>query len=277
MDHMVEDSPDLLTWNRVSSELRPSGGVLNWSHVQFDLSYFGIANDLYITPTSRWGTRRFYRIRELPAADAAPVVSGAAVPKSGRLTQPIANGRYLIKTLGNWSVSINGTNLIVTNPAGTARYEIWGDGSGGTGHENLNGKHLKDMLGGYRTLLLPDGTIITVTLSTTPGKNTIDRFSIYDGEQSHRLTTYPDGLGNPNTVTMSASLRRAGEALEPDGETCRLLNTPNGMHVENIYNQTGASDGQPLPQEAVPLGTTGGPANPNQVNDYYDDPRLAAT
>lgn len=275
-DHIVEDSTNLLTWHRISPVLRASGSPLNWSHTQFDLTVSAGGDDLYGTGNAASRTRRFYRTRQLTAADERFSITGAPVPPFGRLTRIGSGGGYRLTTTGGWTILINGTTLTITNPSGRDNYEMWGSGSGGTGHENLNGKHIKDNMGGARTILLPDGTIVTVLLSTVPGTNTINSFSIYDGDQSHRLTSSPDGNGNPNTVIMSAGLRRAGERAEADGETCRILDTPTGMYYENIYIQS-VPDAQPVPQEAVPLGRTGGPANPNQVNDYYDDPRLSYT
>lgn len=275
IDHVVEDSPDLVSWHRVSSLLRPAGGVLEWSHAQYDGSLG--SPELYASGAANWRNRRYYRVRPMPAADPAPDISGSPVSPAGRLTQPVAKGPYRVTTQGNWIIVIQGTTITVNNPGGTLKYEMWGAGSGGTGHENLNGKHLKDTSGGSRTVLLPDGTIITVGHSTQAGKNAIDRVSIYDGGQSHRLTTYADAAGNPNTVIMSVLLRRGGEAAEPDGETGRLLDTPKGGYFENIYTQSTVPDGQPLPQTATPLGRTGGPDQPNQVNDYFDDPRLGHT
>jgi len=275
IDYIVQDSPDLVSWHRVSSLLRPAGEMLEWNHAQYD-GALG-TRDLYADGTASWRSRRFYRVRPLPPAEPAPDVTGAPVPPTGRLSQPVAKGPYRLKTQGNWSLVIQGTTLTVNNPTGTVKYEIWGVGSGGTGHESLNGKHLKDMFGGARTILLPDGTIITVGISAPAGLNTIGQFSIYDGDQSHRLTTYPDSAGNPNTLEMSVLLRRAGEAAEPDGETCRILDTPSGAYVENIYQQSAPADGQPVPQSATPLGRTGGPDKPNQIDDYFDDPRLGHT
>ena len=277
IDHIVEDSPDLIIWHRVSPLLRPASGVLDWSHAQYDGDLR--SPDLYASGTSNWRNRRFYRVRPQAAADPAPVPTGSPVSPAGRLTQPVINGPYRLLTQGNWSLVIEGTNLKIRNPAGTVSYEFWGTGSGTTCHENLNGKHLKDTLGGPRTMLLPDGTIITVGFSaqSQAGTNAIDRFSIYDGDQSHRLTTYPDGNGNPNTLIMSALLRRAGESAEPDGETGRILDTPKGAYVENIYTQSTPPTGAPIPQSAIPLGRTGGPDSPNLVNDFFDDPRLGHT
>ncbi len=265
-DQIVEDSPDLIRWQPVSPVLRP-GTTLAWSHVQYDLAN-GSA-DLFTSGSSNWSKRRFYRVRKLLPGNSAPTITGLAVPPVGRLIQLQTNGPYRVTTAAGWLIRMLGTTLTITNPGGTVSYDLWGSGSGpGTGHENFNGKHVKETQGGPRTLLLPDGTIVTASFSSAAGTNSIASFSIYDADQSHRLKTTPDVAGNPNTVIMSVLLRRAGEAQEADGETCRIIDAPEGGYWENIYRQT-VSDGQALSQESVPLARTGGSANPNMVTDFY--------
>jgi len=268
-DQIVEDSPDLIRWQPVSPVLRP-GTTLAWSHVQYDLAN-GSA-DLFTSGSWNWSKRRFYRIRKLPPGNPAPTITGTPVAPVGRLIQLQPKGHYRVTTAAGWLIWMQGTTLTITNPGGTVSYDLWGSGPGpGTGHENFNGKHVKETQGGPRTLLLPDGTIVTAGFSSAAGTNSIASFSIYDGDQSHRLKTTPDSAGNPNTVIMSVLLRRAGEAQEADGETSRIIDAPEGGYWENIYKQT-VSDGQALSQESVPLARTGGPANPNMVNDFYTDP-----
>ena len=264
IDHIVEDSPDLLTWNRVSPLLLPAGSELAWGHTQA-APLFG--TPLHIDGSQDWQTRRFYRVRPLPAAGDIP--AGPPAGAAGRLTRPVPEGPYILTTPAGWIIQSNATTLTISSPAGP-KYELWGAG----GHENLRGKHLKDMLGTRRSILLPGDTMVTVTLTTqamTYPAGTIHLISIYDGDQSHRLNI------QTGAVEMSATATRAGEAAEADGETGRIWDTGAGLFFENLYDKPNPGNGAPLPQTAVPLGRTFGPANPNQVNDYYDDPRVGHT
>lgn len=271
VDFTIEDSTDLHEWKKVSPIIR-STGTFDWSMEYTPPPQGGAAAQ---DGSTSWSTRRFYRIAQLPPADPPPLTTGAAVAPVASLKR-LSTGPFELITPGGWTIRLFGTTLTITNPSGRDTYEMWGSGSGGTGHENLNGKHIKDNFGDSRTLLLPDNTIVTVLLSTTPGTNTISRFSIYTDLESHRLTSYPDGNGSPNTVIMSTSLLRAGEAEEPDGETARLVDTPSGLLFENIYIRH-TTDDTPFIQMAQPLGKTGGPAFPNRIDDYYDDPRISYT
>jgi len=49
------------------------------------------------------------------------------------------------------------------------------------------------------------------------------------------------------------------------------------FYAENIYSQEVSGNVTTVQQEVIPLGSTGGDASPNQVNDLYDDPRLGGT
>lgn len=266
--YVVEDSPDLVTWNRVSPILRPIAPTLNWSATH-NLPMYGTTT-LYPYAGGNWHTRRFYRIRPLAPEDSPPAVPPSPVDKKGRLTEP-TRGNFEVVTAGGWTIHMQATTFTLTDPSGKHTWQAWGDGNV---HENLNGKHLKDWFSTTRTILIPGDGMITMTsaFNTTLGSNTIKTISIYDADQSHRLDMH---LG---TVLMSELRTRLGEAAEPDGETCRFWDTGNGSYLENIYTQEAQdNNGQPLPQTHVPLGTTGGPANPTQVNDLIDDPRLLHT
>ena len=111
-----------------------------------------------------------------------------------------------------------------------------------------------------------------IPLKASGPQGVVDAVSIYDLDQTHKLNM------TNNTVAMSVPLVRVGEAAEPDGETMRIWHIGSGRYyAENVYTQETAGEGAAAQQDEVPLGATGGDANPNQVNDYYDDPRLGHT
>lgn len=249
-DHIIEDSVDLIIWNRISPVMRPAQGALAWNHWQS--AYFPLAS----------GSKgRFYRVRRLPNADSVPS-AGTLNPK-GRLWQLGPAGTPLgYTTSGGWRIAMNLSTITVTSPDGLGTYQYWGHS-----HENLNGKHLKDWLGTHRTMILPGGAMITLVADGPQG--VVESVSIYDVDQTHKIDT------TNNSITMSLMAVRVGESAEPDGETMRIWHIGNGRYyAENIYHQEASGDTQ---QEAVPLGTTGGDAAPNQVNDLYDDKRLGHT
>lgn len=269
-EHILEDSADLTTWTRVSPFLKPANGLLNWNLLSGPMwEREGIQHpQISVRGSTTWYTSRFYRLRAIPAADAAP--QRTPVAPCGRLWRPDPTGPFYMTTRANWRIFVNGVTIIITSPDLKTKWECWGDGA----HENLNGKHIKDWESRRRTILLPGDTTVTLTSGEqTPGTGlfTIRTVHIYDSDQTHKLNTHN------NTVEMSVLLSRVGEAVESDGETMRIWHLGGGRYyAENIYFQddTGAAA---TPQKAVPLGSSGGEANPTQVNDYYDDPRLGHT
>ena len=151
---------------------------------------------------------------------------------------------------------------------------MWGDP-----HENLNGKHIKDWLGSRRTLLLDDGT--KITMHADGPHHVVHTTQIYDGEQSHEI----GNIGNlVRHSCVNAQVAATRDAEEADGETAHLANLRGPAHVsgylyvENVYTEEVGAEGIDEPVfEVEPLGETGDDANPRQVNDLYDDERLAHT
>ncbi len=259
-DYIVEDSPDLALWNRVSPILRPSG-TLDWTHLQA-APFPAVIPPLHITPTSNFFTRRFYRVRGLPAV-------GSGATAQSRLTLTTAT-RYRFVTQSGWTMTAEGTSCILTAPGGAVTLELWGT----NGHENLNGQHVKDVATTRRTYLLPGDAIFTFNLAKklpTDAGPTIQTISIHDADQSHRINLHT------NSIESSSFSARVGEASEADGETARVWDTGAGVYRENIYTESVPANGQPLPQQAIPLARTYGPSQPNRVDDFFDDTRLGHT
>jgi hypothetical protein len=215
----------------------------------------------------------------------AQITVNAALPAScgstvttGRLTYSAATSTYHYVTAGGWTFSLNGNGVVtIINPAyGVAgtKVEFWGSQIGGPevanfGHENMNGKHIKDRVGDQRTVTTLDGAIITMNANPNLG-----RVSIYDHDQTHRI----DRVGGVNVVTRSCALPFFEETLEADGEASGFKIDVEGYWWMNLYNQTYGPGGVPGPKvpAIVPLGQVL-ESQPNMVNDYYDDLRVGHT
>ncbi|WP_161392378.1 hypothetical protein [Croceibacterium xixiisoli] len=180
---------------------------------------------------------------------------------------------------GMWVMKLDKHTITLTRLVGDKAHftwEVWGDP-----HENLNGKHIKDWEVTSRTLMMDDGT--KITMHADGPQHVVHTTSIYDGAQSHEI-------GNAGNVLrhscVNATVARERETREWDGETAQLVLLPTdksaigGLLVQNIYTETAPAVGS-LPLRSflpVLLGSTGEPdVNPNQINDYYDDPRLSYT
>lgn len=196
----------------------------------------------------------------------------------GGLTQQ-ANGKveYTSRS-GRWTVNIDQHTITVTRKMGSAyqaKWEVWGDP-----HENLNGKHVKDWEGRRRTLVLDDGT--KITLDAEGPQAVVHTTSIYDGAQSHEIGNVGNQIRHSCVNAQTATQR---DEAEFDGEAAYLviLRSPasvaGGLFVENIYTETAGTD-EGTVRTFIPtlLGETGeADISPNQTNDFYDDPRLGHT
>ncbi|HMR90910.1 MAG TPA: hypothetical protein PKC69_01285 [Chitinophagaceae bacterium] len=193
-----------------------------------------------------------------------------------RLTQAGGSGAFTYRTSGGGTIFIDPSTIIRFTHDDYARFniELWGDtivnGKRRTAanHENLIGKHIKDKLSHIRTFIFPDGAKITMTGDGVYGPLT--SISIYDGADSHHI--------NPacNTVTYSSGSSAAAQQRddsEPDGETATIEFTAEGLIYLNIYTEN--TPGNKVMQRVL-LGEIKRD-NPNNVTDYFDDPRLGHT
>lgn len=190
----------------------------------------------------------------------------------GTLAQPGGAGtpmRYV--THAGYTIQIDLHTITVTDPQGRNTVQHWGDP-----HENLNGKHIKDWGGepewdGSRRSILVGGAKLTMHAAGPQG--VVLETAIYDGDRHLRFTNTTNTLLH---FTLDADDTAARDAAEYDGETAAFDTDPLALTASyrNVYNEDPAF--QRVEGERM-LGTTGGCANPNQVNDFYDDPRLGHT
>lgn len=97
--------------------------------------------------------------------------------------------------------------------------------------------------------------------------------AIYDGDSHIQFDNCRNQIswqGNDDAETGQL------ERTQYDGETASFITDPGTgvARYDNLYNEDESLERVDKP---TPLGTTGGLANPNQVNDLIDDPRLGHT
>lgn len=253
-EFIVEASDDLVTWELISPALASAEGALAWEVAECP----GF-------------THRFYRI--VPA----PPGLSSIVPQ-GRLARPTADGPFVYTTASGWTVTINPTGIVIVDGNDDLRYDLWG-----SIHESIGLKHVKDLLTGRRTLLLPGDVKITVALNNweeaefSGGGDYMRTVSIYEGDETHRIDM------STFSLVISGAIAQHGEADEHDGETARLSVTDQGLLFENIYEQgldnphdPCASAPSEMILETVPLALQHA-APSNQIQDYYDDLRMGHT
>ena len=180
------------------------------------------------------------------------------------------------RSFGSYTIKIDRYTITITDHHGRNTVQHWGDP-----HENLNGKHIKDWGGAAgwsenrRSLVLGDGT--KVTMSSQGAHGVVTSTSIYDRGHNTQFNNTSNTITHHSTDPVDTAAR---DAAQFDGETARFSTDPETIRAsyDNSYNETFDNDGNPVvvPVDR-PLGTTGGCANPNQVNDLFDDPRLGHT
>ncbi len=204
-----------------------------------------------------------------------------AEPANG-LVYNAENDYYRYEGSNGVSITLSCTNGVVSMSYenGIAMtYELWG-ADGDTvccNHENLNGKHIKDRFGKTRSLIYPDGTKITLVIEESFILHTawadfhrVKGFAIQSGNSCHYINVLC------NTVEYSGNNAYHAQQMDarfPDGETGTFEMTATGLTFFNIYNEE--IHGQKI-YNRVDLGTLFFD-NPTQVNDLFDDPRLAHT
>lgn len=182
----------------------------------------------------------------------------------GTATQYVTRGGYLVK--------VDLHTITIQDPIALNKIEHWGDP-----HENLNGKHIKDWAGAAgwdgtrRTIVLGDGS--KVFMISTGAQDVVLLTSIYDGEENVQIENATNTILHHSVDSADTQTR---ETTQHDGETSEFLTaeTTGIANYRTIYNEDPAFQIVPF---NVPLGNTGGCANPSMTNDLFDDPRLGRT
>ncbi len=183
----------------------------------------------------------------------------------GYLSQPGGSGTLIqFRTSSGYTIRVDHHTVTIQDPYSFNAVQHWGDP-----HENLNGKHIKDWGGvagwdgARRTTLIDGGAKITME---SMGPTGVVLFtSIYDGEQNVRIDNAANTIIHHGT-DLADTL--ALETSQYDGETARF--TTNALTAVALYDHVYNEDASfTVVASSRPLGSTGGCANPNQVNDYF--------
>ncbi len=207
---------------------------------------------------------------------------GTTLPQTGTCT-PVALSGHLTQNGDTLTYRTSGGGIVVIEPFfmkihhdnySEFKYEFWGgDSVNGQPefsfrHENLNGKHIKDRLGKNRTIVFPDGAKVTVAAIDTFRQ--VLSITIYDGAECHRInfTCHKVEYSSTN-LCISQGLDNA----EADGEASSFEITSTGLLFFNSYTED--TPGNKV-ENRYNLGelTLG---LPNNVRDWFDDPRLGHT
>ncbi len=198
-----------------------------------------------------------------------------AVTPSGRLSYSAETGIYTFSTNGRGIIRIDLNGVVSLKHNNYAGFEIqlWGDRISSTvnfEHENLNGKHIKDWQAGRRSIIFPDGA--KITLSNEAGYRSPSKsISIYDGSEVHRFNTTCAVL-EYSSGTARDIARRLDE-LEADGETGAFELTDTGLLFFNMYDEKSPGNKEEGRYNLGEIFRN----EPNQINDYFDDPRIGHT
>lgn len=200
-----------------------------------------------------------------------------AVTQKGSLSYNAATDIYTYTTSGGGAITINLKSDIKVTHSGYPGFkiEIWdivvpspGDTLFGGGHENLNGKHIKDRLGLHRSILFPDGT--KLTMRAVSSDNHMASISIIDGDEAHHIN---GTCGTLNLSVVDSEIAQQLDEAVADGETSTFEISATGLLFVTIYQED--THGNKVANRIL-LGELE-KASPSLVRDYYDDPRYGHT
>ncbi|MBM3466138.1 MAG: DUF1521 domain-containing protein, partial [Armatimonadetes bacterium] len=147
----------------------------------------------------------------------------------GTLTQNGGSGKPIqYTTSGGYNVSIDGHTITIKDPQGKHTVKHWGDP-----HEEVDGKHIKDWDGKTRSIILGDGTKITMNADSPTGvtKHT----SIYDGAQEIQIDNTKNHI---EKIGFNPWETARSERAQADGETSYMGFREDGTFVnKDIYWQ----------------------------------------
>jgi len=201
----------------------------------------------------------------------------AVAPHAG-LSFNDSTGVYTYRTKGGGIIIFDTTTIRIKHedyPNFT--YMLWGDYMEDGNvmpcfcRESLNGKHIKNKISKTRTIIFPDGAKLTMVAENEEMR--VLTVSIYEGAHSYRFNT---GLSCNRTLELSSAeicIRQALDQAEADGETASFEINSTGLTLFNLYTEDtpGNKVGNRYDLGGLEL------AEPNKVNDYYNDPRLGHT
>ena len=183
----------------------------------------------------------------------------------GQLNQEKQGKPITYTTSGGYNVTVDKHTITIKDPSGKNTVQHWGDP-----HEKLNGKHIKDWQQKQRTVVLGDGTKITMNADGPKGVTL--GTSIYDGNQNVQINNKTNTIEHHSFNPYDTMYR---EMSQYDGETSVFYTNRNGAGIyNNIYSEDSSFNVTSLYQQ---LGRTGGYHNPGKVYDFFDDPTLSKT
>ncbi len=204
----------------------------------------------------------------------APLIGTCkSVTAKGTLKAASTSGPFVYKTADGWTITID-FKMAIRIEHDTYKYnlELWGvldNGDLSGNHENLNGKHIKDRLTNKRSIILPNGTKITMHVQDVYHSQ-LTQVSIYEGAYAHHFNPV---CGLLEYSENNAVIAKQLDDQQVDGETAGLEMSDTGLIFVNIYNEE--MPGNKV-MERVLLGQLY-KDRPNTINDYFDDPRIAHT
>ncbi|RYG45862.1 MAG: hypothetical protein EOO01_17105 [Chitinophagaceae bacterium] len=215
---------------------------------------------------------------EETADDELPVLGTCtSVMPIGRISFNNLSGSFFYQTSGGGKIEINSVaGIIITHKDYLGfKIELWGTLTSNNNetvtaanHENLNGKHIKDRFGSIRTIMFPDGA--KMTFVTGGVYQRVESVTITDGAEVHHINLTCNKL---EYSAISSEMAKLLDEEQPDGEAGAIEISATGLKFLNSYTED--VKGNKI-MKRVELGEIFR-NKPAEVNDYFDDPRLAHT
>lgn len=148
--------------------------------------------------------------------------------QTGQLQQEADGKPITYTTSGGYTVNIDGSTINITDPNGQNTVKTWGDP-----HESVNGTHVSDWTEKQRTIVLDDGT--KLTMEAQSAKGVVEAMNIFDGNQSISIDNTANKVTNQ---TYNPWETRSLDQQQYDGSVAYLKTGQNGsLSFANVYTQ----------------------------------------
>lgn len=174
--------------------------------------------------------------------------------QGGELNQEGKGKPIEYKTSGGYTVKIDKHTITITDPTGKNTQETWGDP-----HQKVNGKNIGDWQGKQRTIVLGDGTKITMSANSPTG--VVNSTSIYDGRINVQVENASNTVSHMSMNPRDTAYR---EQSQHDGDTALFITNPRTgvANFNEIYRQDQNFN---ITNQYRQVAQTGGYADPNGV------------
>lgn len=153
----------------------------------------------------------------------------------GSVSQTAPGQPSTITTPGGWQVQVSGSTVTMTDPSGKHTVQEWGDP-----HEKVDGTAAGNWNDPTRTLMLPDGT--RVTMSADAANQPIQSTSVYMNGRSVNIDNSDNTITSQSFNPQQTSQEASSQA---EGQVVNVQENSQGLNLSQLYKQDSVNQQNP--------------------------------